>query len=511
MDRNLPGNHRFRLNEDAASNHDGKLHIFVKLTDSCMKAIETYMKQNKKQNLSNIKFNLNGGEISIPINNNERKTYSFQISPENKTPEVFQCIKQINRDQLESCGLIEQRINIHAQEDVYSMTKTKVTEFQKTEELTKKQTKEIGESSKTILEKKHKSSNQRTSMPTLNKTKQRTVTNQEERLSPTTNTQSSPSERPLRERLIHLLAARTYKKPDLLARLKSEGGMRDDEKEQLDTLLSSISTQSKSGEYFLLKSILTSGEVNYDWPFYPKGEASMVRKKIKEQQANAARPTINKTTNDIPSVSSNANRLSLPIQNSSSKGQISNATSTTTTTVKANSSLISTLNRSGINEERNQLDNEETTTTTSTQNPLSDERMQQLSDMLDKLNNAISQTEKPNELLTNEMDLIDEDDIDEAEKEYTRLVPEYNGLIDYLKNVSERFISLQQQFNDEQNSEKASKIVDEFFKCENNEGFLTKRQRVIELHMKLNHLQKILQRNSPSNTFDISEDDDNLI
>ena len=34
---------------------------------------------------------------------------------------------------------IEQKINIHAQEDVYSMTKTKVTEFQKIEEQTKKQ------------------------------------------------------------------------------------------------------------------------------------------------------------------------------------------------------------------------------------------------------------------------------------------------------------------------------------------------------------------------------------
>ncbi|CAF0729612.1 unnamed protein product [Adineta steineri] len=420
MDRNLPGNKRFRLNADATSNHDGKLHIFIKLTSSCMEAIETYIRQNKKQNLSNIKFNRNGGEISIPINNNEEKIYSFQILPEDETSEVFQCVKQINRDQLEICGLIEQRI----------------------------------------------------------------VTNQEKRLSPTTNTQSSPSDRPLRERLIHLLAASTCKKPDLLCRLKSEGGMRDDEKEQFDSLLSSISRQSNSGDFFLLKNILTSGEVNYDWPFYTKREAQIVRKKIEEHQVNA--------TNDIPSVSSTANRLSVPIQNSSSKDQIS----TTTTAVEANSSLINTLNRSGINEE----------IITSAQNPLSDERMQQLSDMLNKLNNAISQSEKPNELLTNEMDLIDE-----AEKEYTRLVPEYNDLIDYLKNVSERFISLQQQCNDEQNSEKASKIVDEFLKCENNEGFLDKRQRVIELHIQLTHLQKSLQRNSPSNTFDLSEDDDNLI
>ncbi|CAF4718231.1 unnamed protein product [Rotaria sp. Silwood1] len=311
MDRNLPGNHKFWLNEDAACSNDGKLHVFVKLTDSCMKTIETYIKLNKKQYSNNkpiIKFNPNGGDISIPTTNGERKTYSFNISPEDKTPEVFQCIKQINRDQLESCALIEQRLNIHAQEDVYSMTKTKVTEFQKNEEQTKKQTKEIGESSQTILQKKtHKSSNQRPSSTTTTTTntqkqqqQQRTTNNRDQHLSPNTNANNQllSSERPLRERLVHLLAARTYKKPDLLLRLKHDGGIRDDEKDQLDSLLSSISTSSKSGEYIILKNILTSGEVNYDWSFYPKGEASIVRKKIKELQANATRPTIPKSTND---------------------------------------------------------------------------------------------------------------------------------------------------------------------------------------------------------------------
>ena len=64
MDGFHQGNHRFRLNEAAASNNNGKLYVFVKLTDSCMKTIETYLKQNKKQNSSNkpnIKFNHNGG------------------------------------------------------------------------------------------------------------------------------------------------------------------------------------------------------------------------------------------------------------------------------------------------------------------------------------------------------------------------------------------------------------------------------------------------------------------
>jgi hypothetical protein len=61
-----------------------------------------------------------------------------------------------------------------------------------------KRTKEIGESSKTILQKKtNKSSNNRLST-TLNNSKQRPTINQDSHLSPTTNNQTLASERPLR-------------------------------------------------------------------------------------------------------------------------------------------------------------------------------------------------------------------------------------------------------------------------------------------------------------------------
>ena len=32
------------------------------------------------------------------MNNGDKRIYSFQISPENKTPEVFESIKQINKE-----------------------------------------------------------------------------------------------------------------------------------------------------------------------------------------------------------------------------------------------------------------------------------------------------------------------------------------------------------------------------------------------------------------------------
>ncbi|CAF3589784.1 unnamed protein product [Rotaria socialis] len=516
MDRNLPGNHKFWLNEDASSNNDGKMHIFVKLTDSCMKTIEAYIKTNKKLSSNTkpiIKFNLNGGEISIPTTNADRKTYSFNISPEDKTPEVFQCIKQINRDQLESCALIEQRLNIHAQEDVYSMTITNVTK--KNEEQNKKQTKEIGESTQTILQNKiHKPSNKRSSTSTTttltNPRQARPTINLELHLSPTNN-QLLSCERPLRERLVHILAAKVYRKPELLLRLKKDGGIRDDEKDQLDTLLSSISTQSKTGEFYLLTNILTSGEINYDWPFYPKAEASFVQKKIKEHQNNPARSTINKTTTDNSSSlpSSISNRPSLTNTNTNSTNKISTTTSSSGTKAKLNLST-NRLTTTTITDKQSSIENEETLTTkAAVDSSLCDERIQQLSDMLDKISSALSHSDKSNDQLSNAMEFSDEYNIDQAENEYNRLVPEYNSLIDYLKIVSEKFSLLEQQFNEDKTNEKASKIVEEFFKCENSDGFINKRQRLIELHIKLISLQKIFEKTSPLNNFHISDDDHN--
>ena len=179
MDRNLPENHSFRLNEDSASNNDGKWLIFVKLTDSCMKTIENVIKSNKKaltSNKANIKFHLHGGVNDIPfvrhffhlspLSLTSRKSLfprrptngkriHFKFVPKRRHLKYFNAFDRsiasnekgetqsvssvLLCSQLESCGLIEQRMNIQAQEDVYSMTKTKVTEFHKHEELNKKQ------------------------------------------------------------------------------------------------------------------------------------------------------------------------------------------------------------------------------------------------------------------------------------------------------------------------------------------------------------------------------------
>jgi len=59
-------------------------------------------------------------------------------------------------------------------------------------------------------------------------------------------------------------------------------GIRDEEKEQLDSILSSISTQSRNTEFILQKHFYTNGDVNYDWPYYLKAEALNVRKSVEK-------------------------------------------------------------------------------------------------------------------------------------------------------------------------------------------------------------------------------------
>jgi len=135
--------------------------------------------------------------------------------------------------------------------------------------------------------------------------------------------------------------------------------------------------------------------------------------------------------------------------------------------------------------------------------------------MLDKLNNALETTTST----SSEHDLyfddkgnqIDEKNIEEIEQEYNRLVPEYNQLIDYLEKVSQKFSRFQQDFHFEQTNEKATKIVEEFFQCEQSEAFLEKRQRAMKLNRKLEFYKSLIEKHSIQSDWDqldISDDEE---
>ena len=62
-----------------------------------------------------------------------------------------------------------------------------------------------------------------------------------------------------------------------------------------------------------------------------------------------------------------------------------------------------------------------------------------------------------------------------------------------------------------QSEDKATKIVEEFRHCDNADGYLSKRQRLLELYSKLKELEKLFEGHSTSpdwKNFDVSEDED---
>nr|XP_023012301.1 RNA polymerase II elongation factor Ell-like [Leptinotarsa decemlineata] len=111
--------------------------IFVKLTDSALRAIEEYIKnQNKFNHKPTIKFLGNeNGELSFPSMHHQMGSTSFSFSM-SSTADMegpggsFECIKQVGppRGPLEALGSIPHKIRIHANDDVYEVTRTRMTE-----------------------------------------------------------------------------------------------------------------------------------------------------------------------------------------------------------------------------------------------------------------------------------------------------------------------------------------------------------------------------------------------
>lgn len=83
------------------------------------------------------------------------------------------------------------------------------------------------------------------------------------------------TKRKLRDRLIHLLALKPYKKPELYARLQNEG-IREREKASISVILKEISTM-RDNTYNLKRQMWN--DVIEDWPFYTEQELQMLKRR----------------------------------------------------------------------------------------------------------------------------------------------------------------------------------------------------------------------------------------
>ncbi|KAM7396691.1 hypothetical protein PAMP_019714 [Pampus punctatissimus] len=193
----------------------------VKLTDTAIRTLEAY--QNLKASLSNqpaICFKGNQGYIKIPAPTPESpdglRVFSFYLSSDSKDKpqSSFDCIHQYvsgeGRDHLEGQGSIQDKITVCATDDSYQTTRERMSQVEK--DIWSRSAIEIkpgpskcvkvhrkqGLVSGSDSSNKHSPSNKRSLVP------------------------SPVAHRPLRDRIIHLLALKPYRKPELLLWLERE-------------------------------------------------------------------------------------------------------------------------------------------------------------------------------------------------------------------------------------------------------------------------------------------------
>ncbi|KAG8126805.1 hypothetical protein E2320_021863 [Naja naja] len=87
---------------------------------------------------------------------------------------------------------------------------------------------------------------------------------------------SAVSQRPFKDRVMHLLALKPYKKPELLLRLQKDGLSLQD-KDSLDSLLQQVANVNAKDSTCTLKDYLYK-EVQKDWPGYSEGDQQLLKR-----------------------------------------------------------------------------------------------------------------------------------------------------------------------------------------------------------------------------------------
>lgn len=247
--------------------------MHVKLTDSCLRALEDYqLAEVSSGRKPSIKFSGYQGSISIPLgkaDSGDENTAEFQLDCSAILSAGQQgemdCIQQsVGSSDIGTLGAVTYKITVRATDDSYQMTQQRMKEAEEERK---------GISTKVINTPK------KGSKKVFKNYKVMAAMKRQIRSGPGAKVSSGPS-KTLRERVIHLLAIRPYKKPELISRLTKEGGNLKD-RNSLTGILQQVAVMTDN-QYKLLKHLYSEVQVE-TWPSYSETEKQVLRRKIKTE------------------------------------------------------------------------------------------------------------------------------------------------------------------------------------------------------------------------------------
>ncbi|XP_026575049.1 RNA polymerase II elongation factor ELL2 [Pseudonaja textilis] len=246
--------------------------LHFKLTETAFRALENYQgSKNLIPSRPSIQFQGLQGLVKIPKTDvpNEVHTFDFYLSNVGKdNPQgSFDCVQQTvsstGSSQLNCLGFIQDKITICATNDSYQMTRVRMTQAE--EESRNRSTKVIKPGGP-YVGKRVQIRKAPQSIPDAVPERKRSTPINPANTIRKTHTNNSISQRPYKDRIIHLLALKTYKKPELLARLLKDGVSQKD-RNSLAAILQQVANLNPKDNSYTLKEYIYK-EVQKDWPGY---------------------------------------------------------------------------------------------------------------------------------------------------------------------------------------------------------------------------------------------------
>ncbi|XP_013860094.1 RNA polymerase II elongation factor ELL [Austrofundulus limnaeus] len=284
------------------SNGNNVTVFHVKLTDSALRAFEGFQGSKVLSSQPFIRFDGNQGKISIPRseNSSELQTFTFDLSNVGRdNPQgSFDCIQQYITSkgsiQLDCLGTIQDKITVRATDDSYQKARESMAQV---EEETRSRSAIVIKPGGRYVGKKVQI---RKPAPALSDVAPSRRTSRPVLISSSTLKKGMTQNRPLRERLVHLLALKPYKKPEMILRLQKDGLSLMD-KDSLDSHLQQVANLNVKENTFTLKDVMYK-EIQKDWPGYTEGDQQLL-KRILSRKQNSSAPVPESPPKELPSSS----------------------------------------------------------------------------------------------------------------------------------------------------------------------------------------------------------------
>uniref|UniRef100_A0A8C6LDT8 Elongation factor for RNA polymerase II 2 n=1 Tax=Nothobranchius furzeri TaxID=105023 RepID=A0A8C6LDT8_NOTFU len=255
--------------------------LHVKLTETALRSIENYQNSsNVPSSRPTIKFKGLQGHIKIPKTDSPSDTFhnfDFYLSNVGKdNPQgSFECIHQYvsssGASHLALLATVQDKVTVCATNDSYQVTRERMT--QAVEDTRERGTKVIKPGGQYRGKQVHIRKPALSAPDVVPERKRSTPINPANTIRKCLSN-NPVSQRPLRDRIIHLLALRSYKKLEVLGRLQRDG-INQKDRNSLGTTLQQVANMNPKDNTYSLKDFMYR-DVQRDWPGYSEDEKTQV-------------------------------------------------------------------------------------------------------------------------------------------------------------------------------------------------------------------------------------------